>query len=139
MRIALAAATLLLSGGSALADCNHPAQIAVTPGATESTAETDTPAATLDCYQVAAQAGQQLAVSLAGPKSDAVFAVYAPGWAASCNPEDDCDIAGDQLTADETRSWSGTVPVTGTYLIVIDNSRSDADYRLNVVLQEPPR
>jgi hypothetical protein len=142
MRIALAAVLLLVFGGTALADCNRPTPISVTPTASESTVETDTPTTTLDCYQVAGQAGQHLSITISGDKSDATLAFYAPGWKASCNAAEDCDIDGDELTADEARSWSDVLPVTGAYLIVIDNSRSDSDYRLNVVLQEnrgPPR
>jgi hypothetical protein len=30
------------------------------------------------------------------------------------------------------RSWSDKVAVAGAYLIVVDNSRSDLEYRLNV-------
>jgi len=142
MRIALAAVLLLASGGAALADCNRPTPINVTPTASESTVETDTPTTTLDCYQVAGQAGQHLSVAIAGAKSDATLSVYAPGWKASCNAVGDCDIDGDELTPDAARSWSDVLPVAGAYLIVVDNSRSDSDYRLNVVLQEnrgPPR
>jgi hypothetical protein len=142
MRIALAAVLLLVSGGTALADCNRPAPISVTPTASESTVETDAPTTTLDCYQVSGQAGQHLSVSISGDKSDATLAVFAPGWKASCNAAEDCDIDGDELTGEAAKSWSDLLPVTGAYLIVIDNSRSDSDYRLNVVLQEnwePPR
>ena len=52
------------------------------------------------------------------------------------------DIDGEALSEDDTKSWADTLPASGAYLIVIDNSRSDSDYRLNVVLQtnrEPPR
>ena len=53
------------------------------PGDPESTVESDALLATIDCYQLTAQAGQQISVAIAGTKNDAVFAVFAPGWKAS--------------------------------------------------------
>jgi hypothetical protein len=141
MRSALAAAGFVLCGGPALADCNSPTPISVAAGAAESTVAADTPTTTLDCYQVTAQAGEQLSITLDGAKNDAVFTLLAPGWQAHCDTADDCDIDGDALSEDDAKSWTDTVPSSGAYLIVIDNSHSDADYRLNVVLQparEPP-
>jgi hypothetical protein len=141
MRIALAAVGLALCGGPAFADCNAPASIDVAAGAAESTVAADTPTTTLDCYQLTARAGEQLSITLGGAKNDAVFTLLAPGWRAHCDAVDDCDIDGEALSEDEAKSWADTLPTSGAYLIVIDNSRSDSDYRLNVVLQaarEPP-
>jgi hypothetical protein len=135
MRLIMSATALLLVSSGAMADCNHPTPISAAPGAPESTVESDALPATIDCYQVTAQAGQQLSVTIAGSKNDAAFAVFAPGWTASCNAADDCDINGDQLSADAATNWSDAAPASGAYLIVIDNSLSDADYRLNVTLR----
>ena len=124
----------LLAPSAATADCNHPAAITVAHGAVESTVEADAPATTIDCYQLTAKSGQSIAVTIAGAKDDTVFAVFAPGWRATCDAADDCDINGEQLSADEAKTWSDTAPATGAYLIVIDNSRSDSSYQLNVEL-----
>ena len=132
--IAPATALLVASCSIAMADCNHPTAISVARGASESTVEADAPATTIDCYQLAAKAGQEITVTVAGAKDDAVFAVFAPGWRATCDAADDCDINGDQMSADEAKTWSDTAPATGAYLIVIDNSRSDSSYQLNVEL-----
>jgi len=135
MRSTLAAVGLSLCGGPAFADCNAPTPINVTVGAAESTVAADTPTTTLDCYQVTAHAGEQLSITLDGAKNDAVFTLLAPGWQAHCDSADDCDIDGEALSEDDAKSWIDTAPSSGAYLIVIDNSRSDSDYRLNVVLQ----
>ena len=132
MRLIVSAAALVVASSAALADCNHPTAIRLAAGASESTIEENAPGSTVDCYQFAATAGQQVSIELSGAKGDAVFAVFAPGWQASCDAAEDCDIVGDQLTEDQTTSWSDTVSATGAYLIVIDNSRGDGDYRLNV-------
>jgi hypothetical protein len=132
MRLIVSAAALVMVSSAALADCNHPVMIGAAPGARESTIDNDSPTATIDCYQFVANAGQQVSVDIAGAKGDAVFAIFAPGWQATCDALDDCDVIGDQLTDDQVRSWSDKVAVAGTYLIVVDNSRSDLEYRLNV-------
>ena len=132
MRFAVSAATLFLASSSATADCKHPAAIGLASGASEYTVEADAPSSTIDCYQFAAQAGQQVLIEISGGKRDAVFAVYGPGWEASCDAADDCDISGDLLGDEQMMKWSDTAAVTGAYLIVVDNSRSDSDYRLNV-------
>jgi hypothetical protein len=142
MRSALAAIGLTLCAGTAFADCNAPATINVTGSAAESTVAADAPTTTLDCYKFSANAGEQVSIALDGVKNDAVFTLLAPGWRAHCDAVDDCDIDGEALSEDDTKSWADTLPASGAYLIVIDNSRSDSDYRLNVVLQtnrEPPR
>jgi len=115
-----------------MADCKHPGSIGLAPGTRESTVESDAQSATIDCYQFAAQAGQQVVIEISGAKRDAVFAVFGPGWEASCDAAEDCDVTGDLLGDEQTTKWSDTISVTGAYLIVIDNSRSDSDYRLNV-------
>ena len=132
MRFAVSTAALFLASSSAMADCRRPAAIGLASGARESTVEADAPSSTIDCYQFAGQAGQQVVIEISGGKGDAVFAVYGPGWEASCDAADDCDISGDLLGDEQTTKWSDTAPVTGAYLIVVDNSRSDTDYRLNV-------
>ena len=132
MRLTVSTAALLLASASAMADCNHPTVIKAADASGESAIEEDAPSATVDCYQFAGTAGQRVSIDLAGSKGDAVFAVFAPGWQAMCDMAEDCDIVGDQLTDDQATSWAETLAVAGSYLIVIDNSRSDSDYRLNV-------
>jgi len=132
MRFIVSAAALVMVSSAALADCSHPAMISAAPGANESTVDNDAPTATIDCYQFVANAGQQVWVDIAGGKGDAVFAIFAPGWQAVCDALDDCDVTGDQLSDDQVTSWSDKVAVAGAYLIVVDNSRSDLEYRLNV-------
>jgi hypothetical protein len=132
MRFIVSAAALFMVPSAALADCNHPAMISAAPGTSESTVDNDSPSSTIDCYQFIANAGQQVSVDVVGVKGDAVFAIFAPGWRATCDALDDCDVTGEQLSEDQATSWSDKVETTGAYLIVVDNSRSDLEYRLNV-------
>ncbi|HYM71768.1 MAG TPA: hypothetical protein VET89_02220 [Stellaceae bacterium] len=136
MRLIVAATALLLASASAMAaDCTHPTVIQLAPGATSATVESGAPSEMVDCYQVTASAGQLMSVTIAGDDSDAVFAVFAPGWEASCSAIGDCDVTGDQLSVDEATTWSDAAPASGAYLIVIDNSRSDAEYKLTVAIR----
>ncbi|HEX5453622.1 MAG TPA: hypothetical protein VFX06_07505 [Stellaceae bacterium] len=131
MRFALSVAALMAAApAGALADCNHPE--ALRPG--DSTAASGAGGA-VECYQVALQAGEPVSIAIDSPRNDVVFAVFAPGWRTSCDAAGDCDVAGDQLGDDAVTRWADTAPATGSYLIVIDTSRSDADYRLSVELR----
>ena len=126
MRFVMAAAVLLLSASAALADCAHPETISGTD--ISGTAASGV----IYCYQMTAQAGQQMSLSVTSANGDVVFAVFAPGWQVACSTDGDCDVEGEQLSEDEATSWSDTAPRSGSYLIVIDNLRSDADYELTV-------
>jgi len=136
MRIGSLAAALILAPAAAMAaDCNRPAPIALAPGASSATIASGEPTGTSDCYQVAVRGDQVLTVSLDSETGDAAFALYAPGWTAKCDPAGDCEVAGDILSDDETRSWSDAVQGGGAYLIVVDNAKSDSDYRLTVKIE----
>jgi hypothetical protein len=135
MRIALAAAVFLLSGEIALADCNRPKLIEFGPGANAVALSSGPPTETVDCYQVVGRAGQEMSVTLDGAEHDARLALYAPGWQASCDSSDDCDVSGDLMSEENETDWSDQLTASGAYLIVIDNAKSDAEYRLTVELR----
>jgi hypothetical protein len=134
MRIALAAAFLLLSGMPAVADCNRPKRIEFGTGASVATLSSGPSTETVDCYQVIGRAGQELNVTLVGAARDAKLALYAPGWQASCDSSGDCDVSGDLISEEGETDWSDQLEANGAYLIVVDNSKSDAEYRLTVAL-----
>jgi hypothetical protein len=133
MRIALAAALVLLSGMPAVADCNRPKLIEFSAGASLVTLSSGASTETVDCYQAIGRAGQELRVTLEGAGRDAKLALYAPGWQASC-ASGDCDISGDLISDEGETDWSDQLEASGAYLIVVDNSKSDAEYRLTVAL-----
>jgi hypothetical protein len=134
MRIALGAALFLVSGGAAIAACSHPKAIPVNAGAGAVTLDSGPPTETIDCYQVTGRAGQELSVALQGAQRDAKLALYAPGWQASCQSSGDCDISGDLMSDEDETDWTDKLETSGAFLIVIDNSKSDAEYRLSVEL-----
>ena len=86
MRIALAAAVFLLSGGTAMADCNHPKLIEFSPSANAVALNSGPPTEAVDCYQVIGRAGPVegitpvMGFSAAAPMSEACFTVPNMIW-----------------------------------------------------------
>jgi hypothetical protein len=134
MRIAPAAALFLVFNGAAFADCTHPKPIQFGAGASAVTLNSGPPTETIDCFQVTGRAGQQLSVTLEGAQHDAKLALYAPGWQTTCSATGDCDISGDLMSEADETDWTDKLERTGAILIVVDNSKSDAEYRLSVEL-----
>lgn len=131
---AWAAALVLVAGAARAADCSKPAPVVFEPGSASVTIA-NPGGSTSDCYQVTTRSAQVLSVSVDNDNDDVSFALYAPGWAATCNAAEECDLQGDLLSEDDTKAWSDTVEAAGTYLIVVDNSKSAADYELTVELR----
>jgi len=134
MRFPLAAALLFVSGAAEAADCNRPLPIAFQTGATTVTLDSGPPADAVGCYQLTARAGQKLTAAVQNSDHAAFLELYAPGWKATCNAAADCEVSGDLLSEDNQTSWEDELETTGVYLIVIDNSKSDAEYKLTVEL-----
>jgi hypothetical protein len=134
MRFPLAAALVFVSGAAEAADCGHPLPIAFPAGATSVTLDSGPPADAVGCYQLNATAGQKLTASVQNADHAAFLELYAPGWRASCTAAAECEVSGDLLSEDNQTSWDDELDATGVYLIVVDNSKSDAEYRLTVEL-----
>lgn len=83
-------------------------------------------------YTIAANRGQNASLRITSVENNAVFAIYEPG-AKPTMQDGMVDVAGKTLPgADEAKSWSGTLPSTGTYLIVVGGTRGNATFRLSV-------
>jgi hypothetical protein len=139
MRFPLAAALLfgalfVVSGATRAADCNHPLPIAFPAGATTVTLASGPLADAVGCFQLTARAGQKLTATVQDADHAVSLQLYAPGWKATCNTAADCDVSGDLLSEDNETSWSDQLETSGAYLIVVDNSRTDAEYKLIVEL-----
>ncbi len=135
MRFPLAVALLFLSGAAEAADCSHPLPIAFPPGTSIVTLDSGPPADAVGCYQLTARAGQKLTASVQTDDHAAFLELYAPGWRASCNASAECEVSGDLLSEDNETSWSDELETSGAYLIVVDNSRTDSEYKLTVELR----
>ena len=77
-------------------------------------------------YLVGARAGQQMRVRVTSPEENAVFQLHAPGRGGMLRG------AGE---TDDATAWSGALPSTGDYRIVVGGTRGNAEYRLTVSIR----
>ncbi len=75
---------------------------------------------TRDRYLLRARAGQTLIVRITSLEDNAVFDIHAPGR---------------RTLAEETTDWSGELPRSGDYVIVVGGTRGNASYRLEVTVR----
>jgi hypothetical protein len=89
-------------------------------------------------YSIAARKGQSMSLRIRAVEDNAVFQVYAPG----ARPETRdgvLQVIGEALPGagegeDATR-WTGKLPQSGTYLLVVGATRGNATYRLTVAIR----
>jgi hypothetical protein len=80
----------------------------------------------MDRYILGARAGQEMTVSITSEEDNAVFHIYRPG------AKKGLEGAGEDQDATE---WSGSLPVSGDYIIVVGGTRGNATYRLSVKVE----
>ncbi len=80
---------------------------------------------TRDTYLLGAQKGQTMTVKIESLENNAVFDVVAPP-----------NSAGRRLALkQEAVSWSGKLPASGDYQIVVGGTRGNASYKLQVAIR----
>ncbi|MDQ4061124.1 MAG: hypothetical protein M3145_08490 [Pseudomonadota bacterium] len=91
-----------------------------------------------DIYPVKANAGQTMRVRITAIENNAAFEIYRPG-ARYRRDQDGYEVMGSTLKGagqtDDAKQWSGTLPATGTYLIVVGGTRGNAGYRMTVSIR----
>jgi len=92
-----------------------------------------------DLYSLNAGAGQHMTITLTAPDDNAVFQVYGPDTAVVRDADGVLEFKGKALqgageTEDATR-WTGRLPRTGTYLIVVGSTRGNARYSMDVKIE----
>ena len=75
---------------------------------------------TQDRYILRAGSGQTMTLRITSTEDNAVFDVMAPGG---------------QSLASEVTDWTGELPATGDYTIVVGGTRGNATYRLAVTIR----
>jgi len=90
-------------------------------------------------YSLNAKAGQNMTVTLTTPDGNAVFQLYEPGTTIGRDNDGLLEFHGQTLhgagdSEDATR-WSGRLPKTGTYLIVIGSTRGSARFSMDVKIE----
>ena len=87
-----------------------------------------------DVYSVGARAGQTMTVTISSLENNAVFQIYEPGTTVSRDADRMVDVSGTALAGEDKdiMRWSGTLPKSGTYLIVVGGTRGNASYKMDV-------
>ncbi len=87
-------------------------------------------------YSIDARSGQRLSVSISAAEDNAVFQIYEPGARAERRDYGPEILGGKTLPGagevDDAKKWSGMLPDTGTYLIVVGPTRGNATYTVRV-------
>ena len=74
-----------------------------------------------DTYLVGARAGQVMTVQLTSPRTSVWFLVMSP--------------KSTSLIADNARSWTGTLPETGDYHIIVDADERGGTYSMTISIK----
>jgi len=87
-------------------------------------------------YSFIAAAGQVMTVTMTAPDDNAIFQIFEPGTTISRNADGTLEFKGKALHAagsgeDPTR-WRGRLPDRGTYLIVVESTRGQARYSIDI-------
>ncbi len=89
-------------------------------------------------YSLDARSGQRLSVSISAVEDNAVFQIYEPGARAERRDYGVEILGGKTLPGagegDDAKKWSGILPDTGTYLVVVGPTRGNAAYTLTVLV-----
>jgi hypothetical protein len=90
-------------------------------------------------YSVKATTGQTLTVTITAPDDNAVFQIYEPGTTIGRDSDGLLEFHGTSLhgaaPGEDTTRWSGRLPKSGTYLIVIGGTRGNARYSMDVKIE----
>jgi hypothetical protein len=120
----IAGAALIVSG-AALAR-THTERIRFQRGKSTAVIENAVVRGDRDRYLLGARAGQSMSVRITSLERNAVFTVYRPGGQRA--------LAGTEEGKDAVR-WSGRLPATGDYEILVGGTRGNASYTLTVSIR----
>ena len=116
-----------------------PKPIFFATGSTSGTAGGRVLSGARDLYSVKAMAGQTLTVTLTTPDDNAVFQVYVPGTTVGRDSDGLLEFHGKALhgaaDGEDATRWSGRLPKSGTYLIVVGGTRGNARYSMDVKIE----
>ena len=79
-----------------------------------------------DRYILGAREGQTMTVRIKSLEDNAVFQIYFPG------EQESLEGAGE---SDDAKSWSGKLPATTDYVIVVGGTRGNAKYKLDIKIE----
>ena len=129
----------LLLSPAAFAACDKPVPVRFPAGANATSLDGGIHRGERDCFTLGARAEQRLTVAQRDHgEGNIVFQLYRPGWKIVPTP-DGPDVRGKALPGagegDDAPSWSGSLPESGAYLLVIGTTRGGGEYRLRVEIR----
>ena len=134
----LAAGAALLAGTAApaVANCERPAAIHFARGATSVEFSGGLARGERHCFTIRARGGQRMTVSQTDRGEDnIVLQIYRPSWRIVPSSEGPTFNGSALEGAEEgrdARNWTGQLPTTGSYLLVIGTSRGGGEYLIRV-------
>jgi len=122
------------------APCSKPAAVAFAKGTSSAKYKGGFERGAMDCWTVIAKQGQVLTVKVEAIEKNASFDIYLPQYQIK-NGSEGLDVAGARLTPGgngdrHITHWSGTLPVSGRYLINIVSDRGNVTYDLSVAVAD---
>jgi hypothetical protein len=114
----------LLFGDNAAAD-GVTSRVRFARGSSSATLEGAVVRGDRDVYIVGANGGQSMSVNISSLERNAVFQIEAPGG-------NELRGAGE---TDDAMQWSGTLPASGDYRIIVGGTRGNASYTLRVSIR----
>jgi len=125
-------AALLAMASPAVAYDAPPIRFA--PGKSQATVSGGVVRGERNVYKLVARAGQRLSLKITALENNAVFTVYAPGTTYETDADGMVDVSGKAIAGgdDGITTWTGKLPKTGRYLVVVGGTRGNADYKLTV-------
>lgn len=121
-----------------MAESTTPVPIRFARGAASAEVAGGVPRGSQALYSINARAGQQMSLSLTSVEDNAVFQVYVPG-AKPALRDGTLVIDGETLRGagetDDASLWSGQLPRSGIYLIVVGATRGGTEFRLKVSIR----
>jgi hypothetical protein len=95
-------------------------RIRFAPGAVSDVVEDSVVRGTRDIYLLRARKGQTMTLTITSLERNAVFDVQAPNG---------------NFLQEEAMSWSGVLPATGDYSVIVGGTRGNASYKLEVTIR----
>ncbi|MBD0326700.1 MAG: hypothetical protein ICV68_09725 [Pyrinomonadaceae bacterium] len=119
-RAFILAVLLLLTTATVPAQSDRTMRIRFARGRTTKVIEDAVVRGTRDRYLLGARAGQTLIVHITSLENNAVFDIQTPGRR--------------RILAQEATDWTGELPRSGDYVIVVGGTRGNASYTLEVTI-----
>jgi hypothetical protein len=136
--LALAAATLDLAVIAA-EPIPSPKPIFFATGSTSGTVGGRVMRSNRDLYSVKGTAGQTMTVTMTAPDDNVVFQLYEPGTTIGRDNDGLLEFHGKALhgaaEGEDATRWSGRLPKSGTYLIVVGSTRGSGRYSMDVKIE----